>query len=525
MNRGLSWGEPVIDDTGVQIRCVPTAQFDLANDITGFHLVNGFYLGDDTGLQHSWTDTDVLDGYEYWYAITAYDYAPPEPVYEAAIGGNPNSLNVVAVIAGARPAGYVEGTVVNGATAGSTIDLYVPADIDYETIISVQLIDQSMITGDDYAVSVTSTGSYGETTYDYLGGIQVRNTTDTADLLATPIIPNSTVFGDDLVPITEGFRVVTVQPNDGVGGIYDLSQTNDVDPDTTYTLYLYQTYLEGDGPASNRANRTGLMNTLEYRFTGFANASGDTNWAVDYFSKALVRCPYELWDAETNTRLWPVLFEFGGGGQWISVDYNIATPVPYSQDFLALHTPGDSEYWSSDPSNPNSRSDWAYVWAFDELDFANALWDVGDVWTLQPYKVLKGYAGTSYTFSTIAPAFEDTLIDLDAIKVVPNPYYVQAEWDQSVNRRKIQFTNVPVDCIIDIYTISGELVASLDHSGSALAESGERKYNSDRIGTVVWNLWTYEFTEAAYGLYIYVLKFTDSTGRERTKIGKFAIIR
>jgi hypothetical protein len=129
--------------------------------------------------------------------------------------------------------------------------------------------------------------------------------------------------------------------------------------------------------------------------------------------------------------------------------------------------------------------------------------------------------GWQYEFSTTAPTLEDTLIDLDDIKVVPNPYYVYAEWDQSNNRRKIQFTNVPAESEIQIYTLSGELVAILDHHGDATATAGGRGYNSNRIGTVEWNIWTYEFTEAAYGLYIYVVKTDDG----QTKVGKFAIIR
>jgi len=129
-------------------------------------------------------------------------------------------------------------------------------------------------------------------------------------------------------------------------------------------------------------------------------------------------------------------------------------------------------------------------------------------------------AGYQYTFSTTAPAIEDSLIDLDDITVVPNPYYIYDDWDQSVNRRKIQFRNVPVDSEIYIYTISGELVAILDHTGDATDVAGARGYNSNRIGTVDWNLWTYEYTEAAYGLYIYVVKSDAGT-----KVGKFAIIR
>jgi len=54
----------------------------------------------------------------------------------------------------------------------------------------------------------------------------------------------------------------------------------------------------------------------------------------------------------------------------------------------------------------------------------------------------------------------------------------------------------------------------------ARLEHGEG-FESDTVGTVEWKIWTYEFTEAAYGLYIYVVKSRDG----KTHVGKFAIIR
>jgi hypothetical protein len=119
---------------------------------------------------------------------------------------------------------------------------------------------------------------------------------------------------------------------------------------------------------------------------------------------------------------------------------------------------------------------------------------------------------TAYSFSTNASSYDADEVDLDAIHVVPNPYYVRAEWDQSVNLRKVQFVNVPPNSTIDIYTVSGELVARLDHGAAN---------SSDKVGIVDWKIWTYEFTEAAYGLYIYVVKTLDG----KTHVGKFAIIR
>ncbi|MCK5521489.1 MAG: hypothetical protein KAI81_10275, partial [Candidatus Marinimicrobia bacterium] len=58
-------------------------QYDLVNDITGpfypsaqlLEQTNGYvpYLGDDTGLQHTWVDSNVANGRQYYYAVVAYD--------------------------------------------------------------------------------------------------------------------------------------------------------------------------------------------------------------------------------------------------------------------------------------------------------------------------------------------------------------------------------------------------------------------------------------------------------------------
>ncbi|MCK4351683.1 MAG: hypothetical protein KAX13_12525, partial [Candidatus Krumholzibacteria bacterium] len=246
-DRGLTWGESVIDRRGRWIGYVSVAQFDLNNSVEGENPIGGFWLGDNSGLVHSWTDADVLDGYEYWYLITAYDYTPSDSTYESHVGGDPKTNNnIVAVVPGVRPAGWVDGRLGTGATAGTTIDLYAPTN-DYETTISAVVVDQSVITGDFYSVSVVDSGRYGGVTYDYWGGLKVRNTTENDYLVWTATIPQSQLYGNDLIPVTEGFRVVTDQPNNGDGGVCRLMQTTDVTPDTTYILAFYEAYMEASG--------------------------------------------------------------------------------------------------------------------------------------------------------------------------------------------------------------------------------------------------------------------------------------
>jgi hypothetical protein len=66
-----AWGSPKFDQ--------PVAIYDLQDGISGlFPLVDErlgaqFNLGNDSGLRHSFVDTEVVNGQRYFYAVTAYD--------------------------------------------------------------------------------------------------------------------------------------------------------------------------------------------------------------------------------------------------------------------------------------------------------------------------------------------------------------------------------------------------------------------------------------------------------------------
>ena len=67
----------VTDAYGNPVYQRPIAQYDLVNGRRGLHPVpvNGvqFNLGNDSGLRHSFVDTDVVNGQTYYYALVAYD--------------------------------------------------------------------------------------------------------------------------------------------------------------------------------------------------------------------------------------------------------------------------------------------------------------------------------------------------------------------------------------------------------------------------------------------------------------------
>ena len=96
---------------------------------------------------------------------------------------------------------------------------------------------------------------------------------------------------------------------------------------------------------------------------------------------------------------------------------------------------------------------------------------------------------------------------LDNILVVPNPYIVRSDFNETEYGKKIRFVNLPSSCDIYIYTVNGELVSSFSHS-------------STNDGNSWWDLRTVNNQEVSPGLYIY--RIESDLG---SKIGKFAVIK
>ncbi len=119
---GFEDAKPITDYLGRRTMSVPLKQWDKMNGIAGFYPESypgtgvEFYLGDDTGLAHSFRDTALVNGYTYYYAVTAYDrgdlvngFHPVESPVDISVDAAGNVFlgsNVVAVIPEAKAAGY-----------------------------------------------------------------------------------------------------------------------------------------------------------------------------------------------------------------------------------------------------------------------------------------------------------------------------------------------------------------------------------------------------------------------------------
>jgi hypothetical protein len=96
--------------------------------------------------------------------------------------------------------------------------------------------------------------------------------------------------------------------------------------------------------------------------------------------------------------------------------------------------------------------------------------------------------------------------DLQAIRVVPNPFIAANEITRGRGRQRILFTNLPTEATIRIYTISGNLVRILEHANGS--------------GTEEWDVRTRFDLLVASGNYYFHVTTPDG----RTHLGRFAVI-
>ena len=111
-------------------------------------------------------------------------------------------------------------------------------------------------------------------------------------------------------------------------------------------------------------------------------------------------------------------------------------------------------------------------------------------------------------------------LDMDKIKVVPNPYVGTNAMEQAVinpflnQPRRLMFTNIPSSSVISIFTSSGVKIKTITNNNIA-------------GGMVHWDLLNEEGLEIAAGMYIFHVKstFSDNSLNHHEHVGKFAVIK
>ena len=572
----------ITDADGNPISYQPVAQFDLDNGINGYFRPSAdlfqesrgasFYLGEDSGLEHSFIDTDVENGKRYFYALVAYDRGdeltdifPKENDKRIDImtsGAVRTFQNTVVVTPNAKVAGYdapPEGSVqLDGEGVKGTGAVY------------YKVLDDQALTGHTYRVEFQDTGNDG--------------------------IDNDENGITDLQDSTEYFVPVTV--NYSVRDITGVTETFIARDTLSVTLnhtHLVEETVEVRDPEGNLVPpekyvldpergkiRGRAVNDLLY----FESYTISFEYHPVFQSPYIERSPYVEETLDTDNfdgmRLvfqnhWDIVLvtdvsRSGWTHPETAYEYSFRVIDTYfgTDHLLGLEHPSDYRIEFADevidtslampesfvPAIPvnfrikNVTDDVYLDFIFSDLDRNRFISPFDEIWILEqgagedtiftwdiyfthrldsvfehgagdtlkislnkPFR-----AGDVFEFEAPLPSVQTNLNadELNKIRVVPNPYVVATTHEMPLppgiisgrGERKIDFIHLPQSCSVHIFTSRGEHVRTIEHEGSLFD------------GTVSWDLKTKENLDVAAGIYFYVVE--SDIGN---KSGKIAVIK
>lgn len=466
----------------------PSIQFDAVDGRRGYSqkAVEGvqFWLGDETGITHTWTDPSVTNGQEYYYAVVAYDYGVDSPYDSLRIFPSQNAVavtrtprgglvlpkNVVRVRPNPRALGYRRASVdtathVLGRGTGT---------------VAVEVVNSNLLSeGHLFKIAFTASSpeSVHATSYtlaDSTGGTVCFETG--RDFAAT----GTGSVGCGLLPLVTSIPEVRI--NTALSGFAPGSQSN---------VGIIASYSPVQ-PINRR--RPGFPDDIS---VVFEDAVVDTGLSPNFQTPALPARFRVFAHADTGDIQLDFVFRDPNGDGTVSVSndrIDVLCPIPNA-------TVGARNTWilRFDTSTPSPAQPPRH----------------GDVYRLILDRPLG--EGDVFTFRTHAEGLDPGVARTQFAQppyVVPNPYVEAASFEPSRfnisgrGERRLEFRGLPGACTIRIYTVRGDLVQTLRHEGSL-------------EGYEAWNLRTKDNLDVAPGLYIF---HVEAPGLG-THMGKFAIIK
>lgn len=457
-NQGYTWGEDI--DTAITSDCQ-----DEEYEVEAYYKVN-----DPTDLiPRSIIDYELVNGVEYWYCLVAFDTgasATGVDVLQTGFGVPGSATNIISITPRTDPAGFFE-------AAGTVTHNYTGSESPSEGSIAPTVFDRSQLLGANYKVVIEDR-------------------------------PDQTVW--HLINVTTGDTVLADQTQvNGEAGMFEIIDglrvmVRDADPVPSFRS---QTAVGGAsatldaidqwwyGPATevftgNLTNHRHYRETYELRFSTDSTIASAINDNVGMGMAWSV--PFEVWNMITGERVALMVYDFGLDGTWDPWDLLLIVNVPYD--------PVEDPY---DTGWPNNTS-WMFGW--DDVIYNPA---VGDVYTIEGAHM--NSPDDVFLFAADGILDAKAKDELKNIKVVPDPYYAYSSgWEISQGENEIRFQNLPEQCTIRIYTLSGDLLQTLEHNNST--------------GDEVWNLQSASRRLVVSGIYIYHVetKYGD-------RLGRFAIVK
>jgi len=464
----------------------PIAQFDLVDEKKGFspQVVEGvaYYLGNNTGLAHTFTDTTVTNGQLYYYAVTAYDFGsdslgfyPSEnaiAVSRTPRGGTILPKNVVAVRANPKVHGFTQAVASNAAH----MDGRGTGSVDVRVV-------NSALVPDDHTFQLRFKSSASDSVravyYDMIDSttseILYTNSFDLEGLGAGYV-------GKGLLPIVSTPKTVTV---DTVASAFTAASSTNAKLKVTYRTALPINYRRPGYPHDMTITFSNVAIDTSLRGFGLLRSRPTKFRITSHADTGDMRMKFYFLDKDN--------------------DGNLSRPFPDEFIDVVTYRPNDTrayETWRVELDTTGQVS----------VPAPPTLGDVYEAKFVYPFE-----HGELFSFKTTGEFIDEQKAKSQFAEepyVVPNPYVGAASFEaerfaiSGRGERRIEFRSLPQRCTIRIFTVRGELVQTLQH-------------DSFTDGYHAWDLRSKDNLDVAPGLYIY---HVEAAGLG-SHIGKFAIIK
>ena len=534
------------------------AKWDLKNTWKGYHPVPylgrgiNYYLGDNSGLVHTFVDSNqVRNGQTYYYAVVAYDHGdslgipPSETTKKISSDPITNKLifdvNTAAVIPGPRVSGYnrpeikVTDIAHTKGIANGTVSFKIMNDLDtrdekYTLVFKDTLYQAGKPT---LAKNYSITGEKTSKENFYLYGtkytnLSKKNIIKDASLQVTDAGGKIYTYGVDYeINLEKGSIKRTDKSTMEDGKVYTITFKNygifqstalsgeDSNPVFNGVLLRVKDYpsLSVDDTKSKWSSSIGLPFRMYLRSAGNPKAE-----PADYI------VTFSNQNIGTAKK-----FVIGTGFIDIPVKYKVedvtsGIPITVVTNLQELPSTNDNAwtlgeeivfYKTGSAGGAGAPIAWSLV-VSAAADGSIKIPGPGDVlflYTKRPFT-----SSDVFVLNTKAGFVENEKAagNLDKIYVVPNPYVGASEIEpanklsgQNLGERRVYFENLPMNCKIKIYTLSGEHVTTLEHNS-----------NFDN-GREYWNLLNKDGFSVSYGVYLAHIDAPD-IGQ---KLIKFALIK
>lgn len=473
------------------------------NLLTDYDVVNS--IGKNTGLNYSYTDTTVINGFEYWYTITAYDRGNEiVESLESPLGNTLEAKNTVSLVPRSDAIGRepVSGTEILNLGTGES---------NYTLLVSP--IDNEALAGNFYKTSFeyTSHKENGNLKTE----VQITITDSAATLPFKYGIAFSTATNFDVINLTTG-EIIRAGYNYTFGG-----------REVTITGHgLRIKMIDAPEATTDQRPEQGDLISINYSVNVKRN---NTDVVIESrpFSTGQIQATSDgvIFSLEKPDIIQSV--SRIGGTDELNMTFSVTDETLIEEFVYVVSVEGNGNasgknFLIISVSNTDVQLDSVFnlgTFSFKGIEGRIQFPDdripsAGNRFSVEVIKPVEPDIRDTYSFKINGSAINNVRIrnEMSLIRVVPNPYVASSLYEPEFGElrreplRQIQFINLPPECTIHIFTVDADRIKTL--------------YHNSTNGTEIWDLRAEGGREIAPGVYIYVVKTGTSEYMER-----FAVIK